>query len=164
MLTIHFRGTTMSDSQQDREDFHGLESFISRQPQFNEAFQCLKKSAEISVELNSTKCVLKSVDNKVKLLKSNSTHADVEFVLSSAAANQLARSKPTSMGGLGVEVLKLIASGEIQIKVIGKVFSVLTGGYLTIIKKAGPEFMGFLASKGFKSLTKITQAIKNLKA
>jgi hypothetical protein len=144
--------------------FENLEGFVSRQPEFNEAFSCLKKTVEISVKIDNLQCVLKSVDNNVKLLRSNPVGADVEFVLTVAAANRLAQSKPSSMGTLGIEVLKLAAEGSIKIKVIGKVFSVLTGGYLTIVKKAGPEFMAFLAGKGFKSITKITQAIKNMKA
>ncbi|MEO0335335.1 MAG: hypothetical protein AAF202_03020 [Pseudomonadota bacterium] len=154
----------MQVTEDSLSNFGNLQAFVERQPQFNEAFGCLKKTAEISLVVDGVQGVLKSVDKRVKLLKANPSHADVEFVLSRQAASLLASSKPQSMGELGIEVVKLIASGEVQIRVIGRVFSVLTGGYLTIIKKAGPEFMAFLGSKGFKSVTKITQAIKNMKA
>lgn len=143
--------------------FKDLEAFVEQRPEFNEAFLCLKKNAEISVKIDDLQCVLKSVDNKVRLISSPARRAEVEFLLTSAAASQLARSKPSNMGELGVQVLKSTAEGEIQIKVVGSVLSVLTGGYLSIIQKAGPEFMGFMARKGLKGLSKISAVIKKLK-
>ena len=154
----------METEQQSNTEFERLAGFVSRQPAFDEAFSCLKKTAEISIKVPDQNCVLNSVDNTVKLLRENTRLADVEFTLSSSAASQLSKSSANTMGTLGIEVLKLVAAGEIQIKVIGIVFSVLTGGYLSIVKKAGPEFMAFLGSKGFKSVGKITQAIKKMKS
>lgn len=146
------------------EVFENLQQFVANHPEFNEAFSSLSRSAEISVFIGEIQGVLKSVDKSVKLLAEPAKKADVEFVFSEAAALELSQTNPNGMGTLGIEVLKLIAADKIKVRVIGKAFNVLTGGYLSIVKKAGPEFMGFLANKGFKSIGKITQLIKSLKA
>ena len=140
-----------------------IDQMARNNPAFQEAFDCLKPGSEISIEIEQQHFALKRLSKEVRLLPEKATAADVEFRLKDQAILELTSSNPQQMGDLGVQVLGLFSRGEVEIRVIGSVFSVLTGGYLKIIQRAGPEFMGVLKAKGFSSLRKISAAIRGMR-
>ena len=77
----------MNQASNSKQGLSSLQKFVSNQPEFDEAFSCLKKNAEISVLVAGQKCMLKSTPEGVKLLESAATNAESD----SATLQSIAR-------------------------------------------------------------------------
>ena len=144
--------------------FNLTREIIEQKTVFTKALKHLAPGTEIRVLLEGgSENALFFANGRPQLESRLSPHADVEFVLSYRALENLKSATGDDMGEFGILVAKQIMAGEIKLKVCGKVRHVLTRGYLTIVREAGPSFGKYLAQNGLTHLPKIISVIKKLK-
>jgi hypothetical protein len=85
------------------------------------------------------------------------------FHVSPDAVQTLINSETDDIGELGIAVAKMYLAGEIKIKVHGSMISLLTNGYLGVIKSGGLSFARFLGSHGISGLGKIKDVIQKFR-
>lgn len=141
------------------------QSFIREKPIFSQALSELKPGTEIRILVeNREEFSLFFKDGQPHFEHRAAKGPDVEFKFSADAIRLIVTLPGDDMAVFGIEVLRLILDGSVKIRVCGNVFNVLTGGYLNIIRAAGPDFMKFLASYGFKGISKLIALIRTLKS
>lgn len=104
--------------------------------------------------------------DKPRILLEQNSKPDLTFWITEAGLKHL-NSKPwTSVGEIGIEILKLMA-GPDPMKLKAKVhigpFDLFRNGYLGVIALGGPTFLSFLASKGLTGIGKIKNAINQFR-
>ncbi|MCB0406764.1 MAG: hypothetical protein KDD34_01095 [Bdellovibrionales bacterium] len=144
--------------------FSVLKELIENQHLFSEALRQLKSGREIKVLIDGQhECALFFSQEHAILDDRPAKNPDVEFTISTEALRLLQSLKYSSLAELGVEIVKQIIVGNIQLRVCTGLLAILNGGYFKIIKLAGPEFMGFLAQNGLKNLNKIKSLVNTLR-
>ena len=88
---------------------------------------------------------------------------DIEFQISEAAIDEILSQEAPTMAAFGIIVVRQVATQKAQLRLLSSVFPVLTGGYLKIIQKAGPEFVGYLGQFGLKGVSGIRKFIQSMK-
>lgn len=142
-----------------------IQTFIREKPIFAQALSELKPGAEIRVLIEDREeFSLYFQEGQPHFEKRAAQHPDVEFRFTADAIRLLIEQPADDMAVFGIEILRLIMAGSAKIKVCGSAFGVITGGYLNIIKAAGPDFMKFLATHGLQGVSKIIRLIKTLKS
>ena len=142
-----------------------LADFLTNDPACAVASQCLSRGVEIGVLLDDT--VHGSFFRKTEGAGFEAREArspDVVFHMNASAVEILAGQKGLNLGELGVEVLKLVVSKDIRVKVPGNLFGIMKNGYLGVVKEAGLPFAKYLTEHGVSNLSKIPEIIKKLKS
>lgn len=92
---------------------------------------------------------------------------DLSFLIPLPALSVLEKVESSSVGDVGIEILKLMVHGDPEYRIQAKVhlglFSLLRHGYLSVLTLGGPAVMKFLASKGLTNMGKIKDAIARMK-
>lgn len=144
--------------------FEMVQDFVKQKPACRNALRHLSSGAEIQVIVDDrAKWALFYANGEPQLEDRAAKKPDVEFRLNPEAVRILTAHPAEDMASFGIEVTRQILSGNASVRVCGNVIGVLTKGYVSIIKEAGPEFSKFLAQHGLKSLSKIGQLIRSLK-
>lgn len=137
---------------------------IQIQPVFNMALKHLEPGREIRLLIDHRlECALFFRNQRSQIELRAAANPDVEFSISTQALNVLLANKSPDLAEFGIEVIKQILLEQIRVKVCSSAWSILTGGYISIIKAAGPDFLQFLALHGISSLNKCVELIRNLK-
>jgi len=91
----------------------------------------------------------------------------VRFTLTLAAADHILADPSEEIGQIGVNIAKMILSGDAGKKVSFKIhagfLSLMTQGYFGVVTAGGAAFASFLASHGLNGLGAIKAAFKKLK-
>ncbi len=141
-----------------------LQTFVETKPIFSQALRELKPGCEIRVFLDEREEMsLNFSEGQSRLEHRPAPAADVEFHLSSDAIAFLLEQSGEDMAEFGVAVVRKILEGSVRVKIPGSFLAVLSGGYLNIIKAAGPDFAQFLATHGIRSLTKVISMMRSLR-
>lgn len=140
-----------------------LQEHLTNKPVFAKALSQLSPGTEIQLLIEGRELALFYQDHVAQVMERPAHKPDVAFQLSPAALAELQLHPGTDMAEFGIAVVQQIIQGQIQVRVCGSLFGIMTKGYLNIIKAAGPDFMSFMAQHGFKSLQKIISLIKALK-
>lgn len=92
---------------------------------------------------------------------------DMSFWTTTKGLQELLKNDTNEIGDIGVEILKLMANSDPELKMKAKVhigtFTLLRNGYMLVLPLGGATVMKFLASKGLSSVGKIKDAISSLK-
>jgi len=83
--------------------------------------------------------------------------------VNSEAIRRLSEFENEGLTQIGVEFLKQISAGQMKINIKSSMSKIALGGYLKIIKVAGPDFINTLSSYGFSQMGQIMSLIKSLK-
>ena len=92
------------------------------------------------------------------------TNPDVVFHIRPEALEVIATKTKDEIGDVGVNVLKEILAGSIQVKVPGKILNLMSRGYLDMLRSGGAPVMTLLARNGLASVTKIMSSIRKMKS
>jgi len=132
---------------QNEELFEKAQKFFNQNPSCAKALKELKPGVEILIHLaGKTKCSLSYKNDELIFTSEPAKNYDVEFKLKSEALRRLSEKTNLSMAEVGIEVVKEVLMGHIEIVKHSGIFNFLKNGYLNIIRSAGPEFLGFLAA------------------
>lgn len=144
--------------------FDLAKEFFETKPAVRQALQHLETGVEIRVLLNDREeAALFYAVKQVHFEKRKAKNPDVQFILWPEALRRFDALPGENTGKLGIEIVKLIIAGHIKVSVVGSMWDIMGNGYLSVIKEAGPEFTGFLASHGLRGVGKILSTIRNLR-
>jgi hypothetical protein len=148
----------------ENQMFQLVSEFMVNKPSVELALQELKfgKSIDVSIEDREIGHVFLS-DTGVQFADGPGSQSDVLFVVNSESIRRLTETPCETLSETGIEICREVLAGNMKIRLIGKPQDILFGGYLNIIKKAGPEFLNFLAEHGMKNMFKIMSFIKSMK-
>ena len=144
--------------------FARMKDFFENKPAATLAIKKLKKGEEISLVIdNQMRWALFNDGGQSRLENRPANNPTVEFQLNPEAVRRFETAPGDNMAQFGIEVVKEVVAGHVKIILLGKVWTVMTGGYLGIILEAGPEFAAYLAQHGITNLGKIKGVIKAMK-
>lgn len=146
------------------ELFQVTKMFIEEKPAVAEALMELRQGTSIALLLDGKlEAYCFYSDEKAHLVEGTAPQSDVLFEVSTEAMRQLAALPCDHLAETGIEIVRQIVAGNVKIQLTGPSKNILTKGYLNIIKKAGPDFLNFLAQYGLKNMFKIIATIKKLR-
>jgi hypothetical protein len=148
----------------DHQAFADLKKFFEERPVCARAADPLRKNVEIGIVLNeTTECTFFKEGDKPRFEMRPANSPDVVFYLSPDAVRSLVNDSSEDIGELGMNVVKNYLAGNVKIKVKGSMISLLTNGYLGVIKSGGMSFAKFLASHGVTGLSKIKDIFQKMR-
>lgn len=146
------------------EAYLKLKNYFETRPAARTALSALREDVEIGLTIGGmVDCALFQKDGQPQVERRLAQNPDLIFHIRPESVDVLSSQPTDDVGDIGINVLKEILAGNIQVKMVGSFFSIVSNGYLEIMKKGGKNFSAFLATKGFSSFGKITSAIKNLR-
>ena len=141
-----------------------FETLVQTQPAFNDALKLLKNGREIQILLEGGLPQALFYNGSHVVLEARAAQKpDIEFQISEAAIDEILSQEAPTMAAFGIIVVRQVATQKAQLRLLSSVFPVLTGGYLKIIQKAGPEFVGYLGQFGLKGVSGIRKFIQSMK-
>lgn len=148
-----------------QDSFQTLKTFFETRRAAKQAMSAIKEGVEIGVIIGgSIDCALYRQGDQPIIEARPAHNPDVVFYIQPESVEVLSNKTKDEIGDIGVNVLKEVLAGNIQIKVPGRILNLLTRGYLDMLKQGGAPVMAFLAKHGFSSVSKITSAIKAMKS
>jgi hypothetical protein len=147
----------------DQQAFEELKDFFENREVSRLASNPLAQRVEIGIILNERfNCTFFKDGDKARFEAREAKKPDVIFYMKPEAVKSLVESKSEDIGELGILVVKNYLAGSIRLKVKGSMISLLTNGYLGVIKAGGMSFAKFLASHGVSGLGRIKEIIQTL--
>ena len=148
-----------------KDSFEALKSFFETRQAAKQALSSIREGVEIGIVIGGTvDCALFRQGDHPVVEQRTALNPDVIFNIRPESVEVLSSKTKDEIGDIGVNVLKEILAGNIQIKVPGRFLNLLSRGYLDMLKEGGAPVMGFLARHGLASISKITSAIKRMKS
>lgn len=148
----------------DQQAFERLKEFFETRPACVVAADPLRQNVEIGFVINEAiQCAFFKDDQKPRFEKRPAKNPDVMFYIQPDAIETLVNNPSDDIGELGIAIAKCYLAGTVRIKVTGGMISLLTNGYLGVIKSGGLSFAKFLAGHGVTGLGKIKDVIQNLR-
>lgn len=128
----------------------------------------LRQGVEIAVRFaEGGTATLSKIGSRLETEDRTPAQPDMTFDVSLRALEALAKSETTDIGEIGVEILKLMAHSDDQVRIRARVhigaFGLLTHGYLGVLPLGGPAVMKFLGTKGLTNIGKIKEALSKLR-
>jgi hypothetical protein len=149
----------------DQQVFEQLKDFFENRTACRLASEPLGKNVEIGIVINDkTECAFFKKDGVPKFEMRPAKSPDVIFYLGPDAVAPIVNSETDDVGELGIVIAKQYLAGTVKMKVKGSMFSLLTNGYLGVIKAGGMSFAKFLGSHGLSGLGKIKDFIGTMRS
>ena len=146
-----------------KQPYEKVSEFFKQNPECARAMKELKPGVGILLSIaNKSKCGLSYKNDQLILEQAPPQNYDVEFILNTESIRRLSEKRNLSLSEIGIEVVKEVLVGHIEIKKHSGIFNFLKNGYINIIRLGGPEFLAFLASHGLGSLQKIVALIRKM--
>ncbi|MGZ3712329.1 MAG: hypothetical protein ACXVBE_11265 [Bdellovibrionota bacterium] len=108
--------------------------------------------------------------NVIEKVSSAKVEADVRFWVPPSALRHLLTLSDlpgTGLGTMGVAMLEHLFSSDPEKKIKFRVDTGFLGlwakGYFSVLKAGGPEVASYVAQKGFNSVTRIKEVLKNIR-
>jgi hypothetical protein len=139
-------------------------------PLAEKAGSYLSERTRIAIHIDGESFLYSRVDGRNVITASDKPDADVHFwVMPSAMRHLLGLGclPGTGLGTLGVAVLEhLFASDperKIKFRVDAGFLNLWSKGYFSVLKAGGPEVASYVAQKGFNSVARIKEVLKNIR-
>jgi hypothetical protein len=142
-----------------------LKTFFETRQAAKQAMSAIQEGVEIGVIIGgSVECSLFRQGAQPTIVDRPAKNPDVVFHIKPESIYVLNCQTKDEIGDIGVNVLKEILAGNIQIKVPGRFLNIISRGYLDMIRQGGAPVMSFLAQHGLSSVSKIVGTIKKMRA
>jgi hypothetical protein len=132
------------------------------------AAKSLGNGCEIEFKVGTEIFTFTKEEGKNSIQPSASRDPQLLFTLTPGAADAILADTATDIGSIGVNIAKLIVSGDADKKVAIKFkagfLTLFSKGYLGVLTAGGSQFGAFLASKGLNGMGAIKDALKKMKA
>ena len=128
----------------------------------------LKNGIEIGVYIDGSEpLTLTKQKGTITLVHQPPQKADMSFWIGKQGVKTLVSTQTEDIGEIGVAIIKLMLSSDPETRLRSQVhigtLQLITHGYLGVLPLGGPTVMKFLASKGFSNISKIKEAISQLR-
>lgn len=148
-----------------QDSFQTLKSFFESREAARQAMAAIKENVEIGIVIGgSVDCALFRRGDQPIVEQRPARDPDVVFHIAPESVEILNSKTKDQIGDVGVGVLKEILSGHIRVEVPGRLWNLMSRGYLDMIKKGGAPVTSLLARHGFSNVSKIFTTIKNLRS
>ena len=149
----------------DQQAFEKLKEFFETRNACALAADPLRAGVEIGIVINNTlQCSFFKENSKPRFEQRPAQKPDVVFYINPDAVESLVNNPSDDIGEFGIAIAKNYLAGTVKIKVTGGMISLLTNGYLGVIKSGGLSFAKFLGGHGVTGLSKIKDVIQNLRS
>lgn len=144
-----------------------LNDFFAR-PACQKATAPLKKGIELAVYIDEdSPLTLVKRNQLVEVTATAPKNPDMSFWIGKKGLLELTQSESTDIGDIGISIIKLMLATDPELRLKSKVhigsLKLLAHGYLGVLPLGGPKIMSFLASKGLANISKIKDAISQLR-
>ena len=147
------------------EAFQTLKTFFETRQAAKQAMNAIQEGVEIGVVIGgSVECALFRQGAQPLIEQRAARNPDVVFHIKPESIYVLSGQTKDEIGDIGVNVLKEVLAGNIQIKVPGRFLNIVSRGYLDMIRQGGAPVTAFLARHGLSSVSKIIGTIKKMRA
>lgn len=144
--------------------FLTLKRFFESRQAARTAMSTVQEGVEIGIVIGDTiDCALFRQDDSPVVEQRPAKNPDVVFHIRPESVYVLANGTQDDIGEIGVNILKEVLAGSIQIRVPGRLMNIINRGYLDMIRKGGKPVTAYLARHGFSSVPKIVNTIKSMK-
>lgn len=140
-----------------------LINFLEQDSACRETLFCLSQKAEIEIRI-ARESNIRVTHDKEKVIAEEKKATAPEFIFDASpeSISVLIAEKNLSAAKLGIKMMKLIVSRDIQVSMPGSILQVTSKGYFKILKVGGTEFLSELKKYNLSSLPKITAALKKM--
>ena len=147
-----------------QDSFLTLKSFFESRHAARLAMSAIKEDVEIGIIIGGiVDCALFRHGEAPVVESRPARHPDVVFHIRPESVEVLSTQTKDQIGDIGVNVLKEVLAGNIRIEVPGRIWNLMSRGYLDMIKQGGAPVSAYLARNGFSSVTKIISILKKMK-
>jgi hypothetical protein len=144
--------------------FQTLKRFFENRNAAKQAMSAIHENVEIGIVIGgSVECALYRSGENVVVEPRPARQPDVVFHIKPETVYVLATQTKDEIGETGVNILKEVLTGNIQIKVPGRFLNIISHGYLEMIRRGGVPVSTFLARHGLSSVSKIVGTIRRMK-
>ena len=144
--------------------FDALKTFFETQPASRKALGTLQDGVEIAVSIGgAVDCALFQRDGQPKVERRAALKPDFSFTIRPESVYVLSKQPAEEVGEVGVAVFKELLAGNISVRMTGGLMSVLSHGYLNMLKAGGAKFAAALAANGLNGVSRIMAALKKLR-
>ena len=132
-----------------------------------DAAQSLSNNIEIEIQVDQFFGTLTRQSGKNAFLNRAAQDPHLTFILTPKAADAILSYESDEIAEIGEHIAQLILNNDpeskIRVKVHTGILTLLSKGYFGVIAKGGGAFASYLASKGFKNIGAIKDAISKLR-
>lgn len=147
------------------ESFLTLKTFFESRSAAKQAMATISEGVEIGVVIGgSVECAIFRKGEEPVVEARPAATPDVVFYIRPESIDILATQTQDDISDIGIGIFKEILAGNIQIKVPGKIWNLLSRGYLEMLKRGGAPVLSFLTERGLTSFAKIVDTIKSFKS
>ena len=141
--------------------YQKVKAFVESNPACKKGMSVLKSGTSIGVVLVPNYfCILRKDGKDFSFNKSESPEGDIVIYMQADAAKTLINLSQPSLAELGIEIIKEIFLGRIDVEIKSSVFELGKKGYFKLPLSAGAPFLAFLASHGMGQMSKVLQWIE----
>jgi hypothetical protein len=147
-----------------QESFQTLKSFFENGRAARQSLAFLKEGVEIGIVIGQTvECALFKRDGVPVIEERAAQNPDVIFYVRPETVEILSIRTKDEVGDVGVNVLKEIFAGNIEVKVPGRLTKLLKHGYIQVMASGGTQVNEFLKRHGYDGVLKILNMIKQMR-
>lgn len=153
-------------SAQNSDDvFNSLKEYFETKAAPRIAISCLKPGVEIGVIISSqVDCAIINSGGLPVVEKRMAVNPDFLFHIEAETLQTLAQLSGDDVAEVGISVFKELLAGHLKVEFKSNIWSILSNGYLDMIKTGGKTFADHIAAFGFTNLLKLSAMIEKLKA
>jgi hypothetical protein len=147
----------------DQQAFEELKDFFEKREVSRLAAAPLAQRVEIGIVINDRfQCTFFKDGDQPRFEAREPNRPDVIFYIKPDAVKSITEHQSLDVGEFGVLIVKNYLAGSIKVKVKGSMVSLLTNGYLGVMKAGGLSFARFLGSHGISGVSRIKTVIQAL--
>lgn len=147
-----------------QDSFQTLKSFFESREVARQAMSVIKENIEIGILIGgSVDCALFRRGDLPVVEQRPAKEPDVIFHIQPESVEILSTKTKDQIGDIGVGVLKEVLAGHIRVEVPGRLWNLMSHGYLNMLKEGGAPVSALLARHGLANVSKIFTTIKNLR-
>jgi hypothetical protein len=144
--------------------FQTLKSFFESRQAARQALSTIKEGVEIGIVIgDQVECALFRNGEQPVVEARPAQNPDVVFHIRPESVYVLSGRTKDEIGDIGVNIMKEVLAGNIQIRVPGRLMNLLNRGYLDMLRQGGAPVTAFLARHGLTNITKIVGTLKQMK-
>lgn len=146
-----------------------LSEFLST-PLAEKAGSCLSDRTRIAIYIDGEGFLFSRAEGANVVTPAEKPEADVHFWVMPHAMQhllELGNVPGTGLGTMGVAALEHLFSADperkIKFRVDAGFLNLWSKGYFSVLKAGGPEVASYVAQKGFNSVARIKEVLKNIR-
>lgn len=146
------------------EAFTTLKTYFETRPAAKRAMSVLPENVEIGITIGDmVECALMKKDGQPLVEQRAANHPDFIFRIRPESVYVLSSQPSDEIGEIAVAIFKEILAGNISVRFLGSLTSLMSNGYFDMLKLGGSRVAQFLTTQGLTGVTTILRTIKKMR-